>query len=373
VIDHLESRDAQLIIVPKDARKEPKIFAIHNLALDSVGFDRAMPFIATLTNAIPKGEIATKGSFGPWTKEDPGLTPVNGRYTFDRADLNTIDGIAGILKSAGDFRGVLSEIDVRGTTSTPDFQIDAGGAPVPLETHFHAVVDGTDGDTYLKRVDARLGETPIVVQGEVVSQPNVKGRTVNVEAAITDGRIEDVLRLAIDAPRPVMLGRIGLQASLTLPPGKTRVLDRLRLKGHFVLARAQFTDAGVQAQLASLSRRAQGKKNGEPVGRIASNMRGTFVMRDGVLRFDALRFDLPGATVNLTGRYGLRAEVVDFSGTLGMDATVSKAMGGGIKGFLLKPFDPLFRKKGKGAVIPITITGSRADPKFGVKWGKVFK
>jgi len=64
---------------------------------------------------------------------------------------------------------------------------------------------------------------------------------------------------------------------------------------------------------------------------------------------------------------------VDFTGTLGMDATVSKAMGGGIKGFLLKPFDPLFRKKGKGALIPITIKGSREQPKFGVKWGKVFK
>ncbi|HTM26717.1 MAG TPA: AsmA-like C-terminal region-containing protein [Vicinamibacterales bacterium] len=373
VIDHLEAKDAQLIIQPKDSRKEPKIFAIHNLALDTVGFDRAMPFVATLTNAIPKGEIAATGSFGPWVARDPGSTPLNGQYNFNRADLNTIEGISGTLKSAGAFTGALSEIDVRGTTSTPDFQIDIGGEPVPLTTRFHAVVDGTNGDTYLKRVDAMLRDTPITVQGAIVSQPNVKGRTVRVDATISDGRLEDVLRLAVSAPRPVMLGRIGLQTSLTLPPGKGRVVDRLRLKGRFALARAQFTDAGVQEQLASLSRRAQGMKEGEPVGRIASNMRGTFEMQGGVLRFDALRFDLPGAVVELSGRYTLRSQLVDFTGTLGMDATVSKAMGGGIKGFLLKPFDPLFRKKGKGALIPITIKGSREQPKFGVKWGKVFK
>jgi hypothetical protein len=39
----------------------------------------------------------------------------------------------------------------------------------------------------------------------------------------------------------------------------------------------------------------------------------------------------------------------------------------------LKPIDPLFRKQGKGALLPITITGPREQPKFGLNWGKVFK
>ena len=56
-----------------------------------------------------------------------------------------------------------------------------------------------------------------------------------------------------------------------------------------------------------------------------------------------------------------------------MDASISKAAGGGIKGFLLKPFDPIFRKDGKGAILPITIKGPREQPKFGLEWGKVFK
>jgi hypothetical protein len=101
-------------------------------------------------------------------------------------------------------------------------------------------------------------------------------------------------------------------------------------------------------------------------------MRGQFDLRDGRIRFEPLRFSLPGADVQLTGVYGIKSEQLDFAGTLGLEASVSQAMGG-IKGFFLKPFDPIFRKKGKGAVVPITIKGARAEPKFGLQWGKVFK
>ena len=69
----------------------------------------------------------------------------------------------------------------------------------------------------------------------------------------------------------------------------------------------------------------------------------------------------------------MRSETLDFEGTLSMEAPISKAAGGGIKGFFLKAVDPIFRKRGKGAVIPITIKGPREQPKFGVVWGKVFK
>jgi hypothetical protein len=373
LIDHVVSSDAQLILVPKDPRKDPKIWAIHHLDLQSVGFNRAMPFTATLTNPIPKGEIATQGTFGPWAKSDPGLTPLSGKYHFNRADLNTIKGIGGILSSAGEFAGYLEEIEVKGTTSTPDFTIDVGGAPVPLETRFHAVVDGTNGNTYLKDVDASLDGTKISAAGAIESHPGVKGRRINLDVKILDGRIQDVLRLVVKAQKPVMLGRLALEAKLLLPPGEAPVADRLDLDGRFALENAHFTDPGVQEQIAMLSRRARGKPPTEPVGRIDSDMRGRFTLRDGALRLNPFRFDVPGADVQISGVYGLRTEQIDFSGTLMMQAPVSEAMGGGIKGFFLKPFDPIFRKNGKGAVVPITIAGPRGKPKFGIDWGKVFK
>jgi hypothetical protein len=373
IIEHLEAKDAQLVIVPRYAWKEPKIFSIHSLDLESVGFDRSIPFTATLTNAIPKGEIATQGAFGPWVKGDPGSTPLRGRYSFDRADLSTITGLGGILTSSGDFSGALSEIDVRGTTKTPDFQLDIGGAPVPLDTTFHAVVDGTNGDTYLKQIDATLAETAISASGAIVSSENVKGRTVKINLTITKGRIQDFLELAVSAPKPVMVGTLTLSAALVLPPGKAPVADRMTLTGRFALRHARFTDADVQQQLRKLSRRAQIGKPVEPMGPIVSDMSGRLVLGDGAARFQDLQFDVPGATVDLAGHYGLRDQRLDFAGTLGMEAPISKAAGGGFKSVLLKPFDPLFRKQGKGAVLPITIRGPRAQPKFGLNWGKVFK
>ena len=161
---------------------------------------------------------------------------------------------------------------------------------------------------------------------------------------------------------------------LLLPPGHDiKVIDRLQLDGRFALENAQFTDKGVQDKLGDMSRRAQGKKPDEPIGKTVSDMRGRFVLKDGAIRFQPLVFMLPGAEIELNGLYGMRSEALDFKGTLSMDATVSQAAGGGIKGFFLKVADPIFRKHGKGAVIPIAITGPREQPKFGVEWGKVFK
>jgi hypothetical protein len=372
IVEHLEAKDAELVIVPKNPAKQPKVFTIHSLDLDSVGFDRSIPFTATLTNAIPKGEIATQGAFGPWVKRDPGSTPLRGRYSFARADLNTITGLSGTLESNGDFTGMLSEIDVRGTTKTPDFGLDIGGAPVPLDTTFHAVVDGTNGDTYLKRVDATLADTPFSASGAIVGEAGVKGRTITIDVTIAKGHIQDLLRLAVSAPRPVMLGTLTLSAALLLPPGPASVADRLTLSGHFALRHSHFTDPHVQQQLANLSRHALGKKPEDPIPPIVSDMSGRFVLRDGSARFQRLLFDVPGATVDLAGRYGLKSQQLDFAGTLGLDASMSKAVGGGVKSVLLRPLDPLFHKHGKGTFLPITITGPRTEPKFGLNWGKVF-
>jgi hypothetical protein len=373
LIDHVVAKDAQLVLVAKDPRKEPKVWSIHNLDLEDVGFDRAMPFEATLTNPIPKGEIATTGKFGPWVKGDPGLTPLGGKYAFNKADLNTIKGIAGTLTSTGEFSGELQEIEVKGKTSTPNFSLDIGGTAMPLETTFHAVVDGTNGNTYLKDVKATLGETHIETSGAIESRPGIKGRFIALDMAIRSGRIQDVLHLAMKGSKPPMLGLIALQAKMLLPPGEGKVWDRLDLAGRFVLENAAFTDPQVQEQIAMLSRRAQGKKPTDDVGKIQSDMRGSFKLHDGVMTLNPFGFSVPGADVQISGTYGLRSEQLAFKGDLLMAASVSQAAGG-IKGFFLKPFDPLFRdEKTKGSRIPIVISGPREKPKFGLEWGKVFK
>ena len=215
-----------------------------------------MPFKAELTNPIPKGSIETSGTFGPWQREDPGATPLAGRYTFDDADLDTIKGIGGILDSTGDFSGQLDRIAVKGQTSTPDFHLDISGQPVPLNTKFEAVVDGTDGDTYLNDVSATLLETSLSAKGAITGTKGVKGRTVKLDVHITEGRIEDLLKLSVKAEKPVMVGDVGLHTDFLLPPGEGDVIERLNLAGKFDLESARFTDRGVQTKLTGMSQRA---------------------------------------------------------------------------------------------------------------------
>jgi hypothetical protein len=72
--------------------------------MQSVSLDRPMPFTAALENAVPPGAIETSGSFGPWGREEPGQTPLDGTFTFERADLGVeklqLDGVFTIANAS---------------------------------------------------------------------------------------------------------------------------------------------------------------------------------------------------------------------------------------------------------------------------------
>ena len=70
---------------------------------------------------------------------------------------------------------------MKGETRTPDFRLNIAKNPLPLTTTFEAVVDGTDGDTYLNAVNAKLRQTPILASGAITGTPGVKGRTVQLK------------------------------------------------------------------------------------------------------------------------------------------------------------------------------------------------
>ena len=293
-----------------------------------------MTFDASITNPIPKGLVKTRGTFGPWNREDPGATPLTGQYTFDGADLTPIKGIAGTLSSKGKFNGQLDRIGVSGETETPDFRLDVTGTPVPLHTTFEAVVDGTDGDTYLNAVSASFLKTSLTARGAVVGAEGVKGRTVRVHVKIDDGRIEDVLRLAVkDAP--VMTGALALHADLDLPAGPQNVMDRMRLHGQFNIAGVRFNNKEVATRISDMSERARGLNPAEHSQYVASALRGDFTLARNTLALREGVFGIPGAQVQVAGTYGLRDEALQFDGTVRMRATVSQAAGG-VKGVLLK-------------------------------------
>ena len=373
VVDHLISHNATLRFLPGKPTDTPLVFVVHDLALEDVGFERAITFRAKLTNPIPRGVVETEGTFGPWRRDLPQAVAIAGKYVFTGADLSTINGIGGRLGSTGTYDGRLTAIHAKGTTNTPDFSLDLGGSPVPLQASYIATIDGTSGTTRLDRVDAVLGQTAIFASGIITNLPGPDGHDIKLNYAITDGRIEDVLRLAMDKPTAMMTGEIALQGTLALPPGRGPVRRRLQLAGSFGLDDARFSDGEVQQKLREFSRRSQGikKEDGAAMPRVMSDFRGRFALAGGVLSFRELAFQVPGADVRLAGSYRIEGAEIDFRGNLRMKATVSKAMGG-VKSIFLKPFDFIFRKDGAGAVVPIKITGTRDAPKMGIEFGRVF-
>jgi hypothetical protein len=367
VVDEIVCDSSRLIIETLKPGKDPKDFELRHIAMHNVGPDDPWDYDATLVNAIPKGDIRAQGTFGPWDVESPGDSTVTGKYTFDNADLGTIKGIGGTLSSTGEFGGLINRIEVRGKADVPDFSIDTANRGMPLGTLFEAVVDGTTGDTYLHDVKAKLGQSQFTCKGEVV---NVKGQghIVDLDVDVPNGRIQDFLNLGVKTQPPFLTGGLGMRAHIHIPYGKQSVSQKMALKGAFDLARIHFSNPQVQDKVDMLSLRAQGDpKEAKPGAEdVTSAMKGQFTMDHGKLAFSTLTYDLPGAEVRLTGLYSLDGEQFDFHGNVQTEAKLSQMVANRWKSLLLKAVDPFFTKDGKGAQIPVTIQGTRSEPKFGL-------
>jgi hypothetical protein len=372
VVDRITCPDAMLEIGLRKPGRPPRTFLIHDLVLTSAAFDRPVTYNAHLTNPIPKGTIFAMGTFGPWNADEPSLTGLTGTYTFADADLDSIKGLAGKLDSNGHFSGVLERITVDGTSTTPDFTLDIGGKPIPLDTVFSAIVDGTNGDTLLNPVRATLGRTRLTASGGIVHRPGQKGRTVSLNVTIDDGYIEDVLRLALDSEPPEMRGGLKLETHLELPPGDQAVSRRLYLKGQFFIKSARFASSKVQDKIDELSRRGRGRPSDLTVDNVASDLTGRFVLDRARLTLSQVSFAVRGATIRLDGTYSLTHSTLDFSGTARLQARVSQ-MVSGWKRFPLKLVDPLFARKDAGTVLPIRVVGPAKKPEFTVEMKKVIR
>jgi hypothetical protein len=388
VIERIDCQHAELILETNKPNKLPLGFEIAHLELRNVSAQKPMRFEAELTNPKPRGVIHTSGNLGPWLPEDPGRTAVSGAYTFDHADLATFHGIAGTLSSVGNYAGTLRDITVDGQVDVPDFQLPHFGNPVVLHTRYHAMVDGTDGDTWLDPVDAMLGHSHFTTRGQVVrvrlpgntgpvTNANLPpladaGHDIDLKVDVDRGRIEDFLRLATKTATPLLTGALQATASLHIPPGTAPVHDRLRLDGQFKLKDALFTNENVQRKIEDLSLRGQGRpqdvKTATPES-VSSSMEGEFHMADAVIHLPDIHYNVPGAAIELHGTYPLRGFMF-FEGTARMQATVSQ-MVGGWKGWLLKPADRFFRKDGAGTVVPILIRGPHDQPEFSVDFGRM--
>jgi hypothetical protein len=365
VIGRVVADGATLVILPKDPAKAPLRFDLHRLTLHSAGAGVPMPYVTTLRNPKPPGIVECRGTFGPYDTAEPGETPVSGHYTFRRADLAVFKGIAGLLDSSGRFGGTLNEIIVDGEATVADFRLPAAGNTVPLTTLFHAVVDGTNGDTRLDPVQARLGESPVTCRGGVVRYPGEFGKTVDLDCTARNARLDELLRLAVKGSPPPMTGRIDFDVKIVVPPEKVPYSEKLQLAGPFRLRDALFTNPTVQARLDDVSRRAQGEPSNMAIRAATSSFEGRMSFKQRVLTLHNLVFRIEGAQVRLAGRYDLRSDTVDFRGQVRTEARLSRMLKGW-KRVLLVPVDPFFAKDGAGAQFHIAVTGPASSPTFGL-------
>jgi hypothetical protein len=365
IVNTFTFEDAHLIINTLRPGKLPIEFDIASLKMSRVGENKPLRFEAKLTNPKPTGQILSAGYFGPWRAEDPRETPVTGTYSFSHADLSTIKGLGGMLSSTGKYGGTFQKITVDGVTDTPDFRLATCARPVPLHTGFHAIVDGSTGDTYLQPVRAKVLDTWLVANGSVVKQNNPQGHHVRLNVTIESGRIDDLLKLAVRA-QPALTGTVQLKTRFDLAPGSEDVSKRLKLAGDFQVAEADFSDNAIQNKINLLSLRSSGKPKLATAGgtyTAQSDLSGTFDLEEGVISFSPLQFRVPGAAVALIGNYSLDGSGLEFHGTARMDATLSH-MVTGWKALLLKPVDPFFRKNGAGTEVPVRVSGTKSQPHF---------
>jgi hypothetical protein len=365
VIERVVADGATLVVLPKDPAKAPLRFDLDKLTLHSAGAGVAMRYVTTLRNAKPPGVVECRGTFGPYDAIEPGETPITGEYSFRQADLAVFKGIAGLLDSNGGFAGKLNEIIVDGEATVPDFRLPAAGNTVPLTAAFHAVVDGTNGDTRLDPVQARLGASPISCRGGVVRYPGEFGKTVGLDCAARNARLDEFLRLAVKGHPPPMTGRVDFDVKIVVPPERVPYDEKLQLAGPFRLRDALFTNPRVQARLDDVSRRAQGEPSNMAIRAATSSFVGRMTLTQRVLTVHNLVFRIEGAQVRLAGRYNLESDTVDFRGQVRTEARLSRMMKGW-KRVLLVPVDPFFAKDGAGAQFDIAVTGPASSPKFGL-------
>jgi AsmA-like C-terminal region len=367
-VDKIECTDAKIVIETSKPGKKPLEFNVSRLTLTDVGAKKPLNYDAVLVNPKPVGDVHSTGHFGPWQKDNPRDTPMDGSYEFTHADLSSIHGIGGILASTGSFSGTLGDVTVDGVADVPNFRLDISEHPLPLHTEFHAVVDGTTGDTRLDPVRARVGRSQLTATGSVVQSAGVPGHNTDMHVVMEKGRIEDMLTLSLKSSPPMMRGALATKVHIEIPPGPVSVSRKMRLEGTFAIHDAILNNAKMQQQVDAMSERAQGKPklaNAQDAAVVGSSLSGKFSQADAVMQIPELNYQMPGAQVTMVGQIQLVESTFEFHGKVRTQATASQ-MTTGWKSLLLTPFDKLLKKNGAGLELPIKVTGTRSTYDLGL-------
>ena len=341
-------------------------FPIHDLKIRDLQRGRAVTYVVDMDNAKPTGRIRASGGFGPLIPHRLGDTRLSGDFTFAPVRLDDIGKLHGTLSAEGRFSGTLDSIEAHAKTVTPQFSVGKG-LPAKVDGTADGTVNGLNGDVVLQKVELRTGRTVVEATGSIAGSPKV----AEIDLNVVNGRAEDLLGPFLKK-RPPIVGAVWVKSHAHVDPavGGAKFLHRLHMTGTFRVPAERLTNEHSESALSAFSQRAQGGREttdeaaSDPRADVLSSVDGSVTMQDGVLLTRRLRFELPGASADLTGTYDLHDGAAHLLGKLTMAADLSHAVTGW-KSVLLRPLAPFFKKQAVGTVVPIAVTGVPGSYKVG--------
>ncbi len=364
LIENLRIHTSLLEIMRADGSRFS--FPIRELQMRNFQKGRQEEFDVDMSNALPRGHIEAKGSFGPFNAGDLGRTPARGTFKFTSVELQDVGEIHGTTASSGSFAGTLSALETSAETDTPDFAVE-DGKPTDIRGSVRATVNGLSGAVVFHAIQATAGKTTVLAQGAVQGSPKVTDLDVKVE----NGRAEDILRPFIHGMVPIT-GPVWLHshAHLAASGNQLGFLQRLQVDGEFAVPAERLTNKSDAKSLTDFSNRAQGNagKDEAEAGSQTdafSSLKGPAQIRNGIASSPHLIFQISGADATLSGTFNFHNKDVHLTGVMAMQSDFSHITTEW-KSVLLKPIAPFLRKKNAGAVVPIAVTGSPGKYKIGL-------
>lgn len=358
VVDRLVADDAVLDVQRKG---QPVKFVFHKFQIQNLGGSNTVKFAAVFDNPMPAGLIQTSGQLGPWKSSDLGGTPVSGSYTLSNADLGVFHSIGGKVSSGGNFEGTFKQLEVEGSTTTPEFEVAYTGHKLPLQTRFKAAVNALNGEIILQSVKANFGRDQIDAHGRIGMQADGKHAAI-IELTCDRGRIEDTFYPFVKSPKMPLVGNVAFQMHVVIPSGKERFLKKIEIGSDFRIQDARFTNPQTRSRLSKI---AEAPDQKQPDQNSPADLSGNVRLLKGIAHFSQLSARDGNATASFHGNFDLTNEQVNLHGQLTTEASLTKTTSG-IKSVFAKALEPLFKKGHHEKVVPVKISGTYHKPSFGL-------
>lgn len=358
LIERLMIHSSQLDIM--EPHGKPLIFPIKQIEMMNLHKGEAMTYAIDMQNAYPSGHILARGKMGPIQGKTFSATPISGDFAIAQMNLHDVGEISGKLDVRGRFKGTLQAMEVETNAETKDFAV-RDGKPTPVAGAMRCTLYAENADMAIHSIVLHVGESTIEARGTIKGSP----KATNLDIRVDRGRVEDVMRPFLHREVPIT-GPVSLKAHAYLGPPGVGFVARLRLNGGFFIPAEKLTDKEVEKNLSDFSRRARGKQKPNDGNKtkdesgstdVVSSLAGPAKIENGVASTSRLTFRVPGAQATLAGTYRLHNDEAHLTGDLKMDTDISHTASG-FKSFLLKPLAPFFKKKNKGADVPIAVTGT---------------